>query len=64
MLITEHVCLCVSTFSLSLQLRKKLSDLQQLHEEKKKKEENMKKLKEQLENKKTEVHLFICIWIY
>ena len=64
MLITEHVCLCLSTFSLSLQFIEKQSDLQQLNEEKKKKEENMEKLKEHLEIKKTEVHLFICIWIY
>ncbi|XP_036967309.1 lamin-A-like [Acanthopagrus latus] len=37
------------------EIRQKLSDLQQLDEEKKKKEQEVKRLKEHLENKKTEV---------
>ena len=63
--VNKWTCVSVSllTFCLSLQVKDKQTELLQLYEEKERNQEELKNLKEHLENKNTEVHVFIFIFI-
>lgn len=61
--INEHFPQCVSLVSLFFQLEKKQSELQQLEEEKQRREENLQTVKNKLQNKNQEVYFLLSIFL-